>query len=107
MKKISVVGAGSWGTTLAVLIAEKGYDVTLWVKEEETIESINKERENKQYLPGVKIPKNVCAENSIENSVSNADLIVSSVPAQFTREVAKQYFKLNDNICYLTFLFPK
>ncbi len=93
MKKISIIGAGNWGTTLAILIAEKGYDVTLWVREKDNMAFIEKERENKQYLPGIKIPKNVYAESSIEKAASNADLIINAVPAQFTREVAKQYSK--------------
>ncbi len=93
MKKISIIGAGGWGTTLAVLAAENGYDITLWSKERESIQSITKERENKKYLPGVKIPPNVYVEDSIEKAASNADLVVSAVPAQFTREVAKKYSK--------------
>ena len=93
IKKISIIGAGSWGTTLAVLIAENGYDVTLWAREKENVQSIAKERENKQYLPGIKIPSNVYVQNSIEKAASNADLIVNAVPAQFTREMAKQYSK--------------
>lgn len=90
-KKISIIGAGSWGTTLAALIAENGYDVTLWSREKANADYINKHRENKQYLPGIKIPKNVFAENSIKKAVSNADILISAVPAQFTRAVAKQY----------------
>ena len=91
MKKISIIGAGSWGTTLAVLIAENGYDVILWAREKEIAQSINEKRENKKYLPGIEIPNNVHVENSIEKAASNADLVVNAVPAQFTREVAKQY----------------
>lgn len=93
MKKISIIGAGSWGTTLAVLVAENGYDVTLWVREKENMQSIVRERENKQYLPGIKIPDNVYVENSIEKVTSNTDLVVNAIPVQFTREVVKQYSK--------------
>ena len=93
MKKISIIGAGSWGTTLAVLIAENGYNVTLWVREKENIQSIVRERENKQYLPGIKIPGNVHVESSIEKVTSNTDLVVNAIPVQFTREVAKKYSK--------------
>lgn len=93
MKKISIIGAGSWGTTLAVLIAENGYDVILWTREKSNVESIIQDRENKQYLPGIKIPNNVHVGSSIEKAASNADLVVNAVPAQFTREVAKQYAK--------------
>jgi len=91
MKKISIIGAGSWGTTLAVLVAENGHDVTLWVREKENIQSIVRERENKQYLPGIKIPDNVYVENSMKEVASKADLIVNAVPTQFTRDVTKQY----------------
>ena len=93
MEKISIIGAGSWGTTLAVLAAENGYDVTLWVREVAIAKSIIREKENKKYLSGIKIPANVYAESSIEKAASNADLIVNAVPAQFTRDVAKQYSK--------------
>ena len=93
MKNISIIGAGSWGTTLAVLIAENGYDVTLWVREKGNLDSITKERENKQYLPGIKIPNNVSISNSISEVASNADLLINAVPAQFTREVSKKYSK--------------
>ena len=93
MKKVSIIGAGSWGTTLAVLVAENRYDVTLWVREKENIQSIVRERENKQYLPGIKIPDNVHFENSIEKVTSNTDLVVNAIPTQFTRDVTKQYSK--------------
>ena len=65
MEKISIIGAGSWGTTLAVLAAENGYDVTLWVREVAIAKSIIREKENKKYLSGIKIPANVYAESSI------------------------------------------
>jgi glycerol-3-phosphate dehydrogenase (NAD(P)+) len=93
MKKISIIGAGSWGTTLAILAAENGYDVALWARDKSNVESINKDKENKQYLPGIKIPNNVHVETSIEKVTSDTDAVVNAVPAQFTREVAKQYAK--------------
>ena len=91
MEKISIIGAGSWGTTLAVLIAENGYDVVLWAREKEIAQSINHKRENKNYLPGIKIPSNVYVENSIEKAASSADVVVNAIPAQFTRDMAKKY----------------
>ena len=78
---------------MAVLVAENGYDVTLWVREKSNMDSITKERENKLYLPGIKIPDNVSISNSISEVVSNADLLINAVPAQFTREVSKKYSK--------------
>lgn len=93
MKKISIIGAGSWGTTLGVLVAENGYDVTLWAPEKESAKEINEGKENKKYLPGVKIPDNVCVKESIAEVASDADLIINAVPSQFTREVTKKYSK--------------
>ncbi|MDP6648235.1 MAG: NAD(P)H-dependent glycerol-3-phosphate dehydrogenase [Candidatus Woesearchaeota archaeon] len=91
MEKISIIGAGSWGTTLAVLIAENGYKVTLWSKEKSNVESMVRHKENKQYLPGIKIPDSVCVKNSIEEVAADADLIINAVPSQFTRDIAKKY----------------
>lgn len=90
MNKIAVIGAGSWGTTLAVLLGEKGYNLDLWVREKELVSIIKKEKENKWFLPGVKIPENVNTTNSLQSTVSNSELIVTAVPSQFLRSVAKQ-----------------
>ena len=98
MEKIAVIGSGSFGTTLAVLLGEKGYNVDLWCKRSELAEKINSLRENAQYLKGIKIPKNVICKSSIHSVVENADVIVSAVPSQFTRETAKTYARyINKN----------
>src|SRR3989338_8193625 len=97
MKKISVIGAGSWGTTLAVLLGEKGFDVKLWTRREELANEIESSRENKQYLPGIKIPSNVIAEHSLGNCIESSELIITAVPSEFLRNVMeeiKPYFKL-------------
>ena len=93
MKKIAVIGAGSFGTTLAVLLGEKGYNINLWVREKELLKKINSLKENTQYLKGIKIPKNVISKNSITDVVEKADIIVNAVPSQFTRGVTKIYAK--------------
>ncbi|MBS3102024.1 NAD(P)-dependent glycerol-3-phosphate dehydrogenase [Candidatus Woesearchaeota archaeon] len=93
MKKIAVIGAGGSGTTLAVLLGEKGYNVDLWVRRKELLEKINSFRENTQYLKGIKIPKSVICKNSVSDVIKNSDIIVNAVPSQFTREVAKSYAK--------------
>jgi|TARA_B100001971_G_C18163163_1_gene522626 glycerol-3-phosphate dehydrogenase (NAD(P)+) len=90
MKKITIVGAGSWGTTLAVLVGEKKYDVTIWVREKELVEIIKKEKENKWFLPGINIPDNVKVTDSLQSAVSDAELIIMAVPSQFIRGVAKE-----------------
>ena len=57
MGSISVIGAGSWGTAIGVLVSGKGLKVTLWARNSEFCDTLNKEKENKLYLPGVKFPK--------------------------------------------------
>ena len=96
MIKIAVIGAGSWGTTLSVLLGEKGFDVKLWARREELANEIEIKRENMQYLPGIKIPSNVIAGNSLKNVVDGGDMIIISVPSTFMRKIAKEikhYFK--------------
>ena len=90
MQKISVIGAGSWGTTLAVLLGEKGFDAALWARREEIANEINNKRENNQYLPGIKIPKNVVATSSLKNAVEGSEMIIVSVPSEFFRAAVRQ-----------------
>ena len=59
MKKVVIIGAGSWGTALGLVLARKGYDITLWEFNKERAEEIQKNRENKRYLPGIKFPDNL------------------------------------------------
>ena len=93
---ISVIGAGSWGTTLASLLADKGYDVTLWTRETDLAEQINNERINNLYLPDIALSHNLKATNDIAEAVSASRYIVNVVPTQYIRPVftqAKQYIK--------------
>jgi len=93
--KIAIIGAGSWGTTLAILLAEKGYDVRLWARREELAKDIESKKENAQYLPGVKFPSSLIVDSSMKDVVENTDIILSAVPSQFLREVmgeAKKYY---------------
>ena len=59
MKKVVIIGAGSWGTALGLVLARKGYDITLWEFNKERAEEIQNNRENKRYLPGIKFPDNL------------------------------------------------
>lgn len=96
MKKISIIGAGSWGTCLAVLLGEEGFDVKLCCRREELANEIESKRENLQYLPGIKIPNNVIAEHSLRNVLENSEIIIVAVPSEFVRQTIneiKPYFK--------------
>ena len=68
--RISIIGAGSWGTTLAVLLGEKGFDAKLWARRQELANEIESKRENLQYLPGIKIPSNVIVDDSLSNVIN-------------------------------------
>ena len=59
MESISIIGAGSWGTALSTMLAKKGYDVSIWDRNENLLSEIDKTRENSRYLPGVIVPQNV------------------------------------------------
>lgn len=87
MSYITVLGGGSWGTTLACLLAEKGYDTSLWVYEKELCEEIKDTKVNSLYLPGVVIPDNVSVSCDIPQNVTKARYILSAVPTQFTKEI--------------------
>jgi len=82
--KISVIGAGSWGTALSRLIGG-GRDVYLWDIDQELLENIKLCRENKKYLPGRKINEKVVIADSLEDCVADADFIVTAVPTQHFR----------------------
>jgi glycerol-3-phosphate dehydrogenase (NAD(P)+) len=87
MGYIAVIGAGSWGTTLAHLLAEKGYDVSLWAFEEGLVEEIKRTHVNGTYLPGIPLSHNIEVTGSIKEAVKKARYIVNVVPTQFTRSI--------------------
>lgn len=84
---ISVMGAGSWGTTLAKLLAEKGYDVTIWAYEQEIVDSINRDKVNSVFFPDIVLPHNIKAVTNPIEAVANARYILNVVPTQHIRSV--------------------
>lgn len=88
--KIGVLGAGSWGTTLAALLAGKGFDVKLWVREPEVFEEIRKTNENKTFLPGVKLPSNLTPCREFKEALSGAFIVLCVVPSHGLRAVFSQ-----------------
>ena len=93
--RISVLGAGGWGTTLAILLYYNGHDVTLWEYVRHYAKVLNRSRENKIYLPGIKIPKEIIITHDLEESCESKHMIVIAVPTQFVRSVLKHVHKLN------------
>jgi glycerol-3-phosphate dehydrogenase (NAD(P)+) len=87
IKNISVIGDGGWGTTLAILLAQKKYDVTLWGAFPEYTETLKKTRINTKFLPDVKIPESVQIMSDLDEAVRSRDMIVLAVPSQHMRSV--------------------
>ncbi len=98
--RISVLGAGGWGTTLAVLLHFNGHDVYLWEHDKSYYKQLEKYRENKIYLPNVKIPDELILTNDLDEAISDKNLIVLAVPAQYLRSVVKKipYSKIRNSI---------
>src|SRR3989338_6448655 len=91
MEKITIIGAGSWGTALAAILGEKKHDVSLWCRRKDLADEINKFRENKQYLHEAKLPENVIATNSIKEAAEKSGIIVFAVPSAFLRSMASSF----------------
>ena len=81
-KNIAVIGAGSWGTAIAILLSSKGYNVRLWDVDSKRAEKLIAERENKQYLPNIKFPDTLHPIIEIEEVLAGAELAIFAAPAQ-------------------------
>ena len=90
MKRVSFLGAGSWGTALAILCANNGHKVTIWSKVQEEIDILNEHREHIYRLPGVKLPDTIEIESDLEKACTDQDIIVFSVASPYVRSTAKE-----------------
>ena len=86
MKKIGVIGAGSWGTALANTLANKGHQVKIWDINQDHLKSMDEFRENKAFLPEVKLHENIIISYTIEDTLKDGDIGLFSVPAQHFRQ---------------------
>jgi len=91
--KISVLGAGGWGTALAVLLSKNGHKVTMWEYNPEYAETLREYRENFYFLPKVKIPDNIKITNDLEAAVGKNEILLVTTPTQFIR---KSFESLHD-----------
>lgn len=89
-RDVAVVGAGSWGTTIANLLAEKGYQVHLWAYESEVCEAINTFHENPIYLPGYRLNSRVKSYNNLNEAIKDRECVVIVVPSHVYRSVANE-----------------
>lgn len=88
--KVAVVGAGSWGTTLSAVLAEKLNKVNLWARRQELAEEINELHSNSTYLPGIELPPNIHASSNLAEATKGAEIIVLAVPSRYLRGVLEE-----------------
>jgi glycerol-3-phosphate dehydrogenase (NAD(P)+) len=87
MKRIAVIGAGSWGTALAIVAARKGHQVQLWSRNQRVVEGINRQHQNPIYLREAQIPEDVVAGTDILKAIASSELIILAAPSHATREL--------------------
>ena len=85
MSEIAVLGAGSWGTTVAKVIADGGTELTLWARNPETVDEINSSHSNQRYLPGIQLPKGVTATSDLSEALVGCRQLYLAVPSQQLR----------------------
>lgn len=89
-KKIAVIGDGGWGTTLAILLSQKGYKVDVWGAFPNYLAILDKKRENPKFLSGVKIPRQIRFTPDIKKAVDGSSVVVLAVPSQYMRSVVQK-----------------
>lgn len=87
--KVTVLGAGSWGTTLALVLNQNNHLVTCWSFDKNDVESIKKSKENKKFLPGIKIPDTINITNDLQASIDSAEVIIVAIPSHAVRSVVQ------------------
>lgn len=107
---IAIIGAGGWGTAVALVLAKKGHNVRLWVRRQEYCAHLLKTRENTEYLPGVLLPANIQITHSLEAAVQNCGFVVVATPSKAVRgqvKALKPYIQANTIIVSLSKGFEK
>ena len=90
MANVGVLGAGSWGTALSVLLTDNGHQVTVWSIDENEVKMLREKREHELKLPGVKLPDSMVITGDLEQTITDKDFLVLAVPSPFTRSTAKK-----------------
>lgn len=89
MADYSVIGAGSWGTALARVLAKNGHQVTVWSIMEDEIAMLKEKHEHESKLPGVKLPESICFTTDLKEAIEDKEMLVLAVPSPFTRSTAR------------------
>ena len=98
--KIGILGAGGWGTALAVLLNSIGHNIHLWEYRKKTALELSRTRENRDFLPGVNIPENIKITSDVEEAVTKKDLILFTLPSHTVRSVGEKVsnFQLDNSL---------
>ncbi len=87
IRRVAVLGTGSWGTTFATVLAHAGREVTMWGRSPEVCDQINERHRNEAYLPGIDLPTEITASTDLREVVAGAEMIAVAIPAQSVRAV--------------------
>ena len=90
MERVTVIGAGSWGTAIAFVLAENGHDCLLWARRSAQSDEMNDEHTNQAYLPGVSLPANLKATSDLKEAAMHGDIIIIAVPTKGIRQVCSE-----------------
>lgn len=90
MSDITILGAGGWGLGIAILLNNNHHNVTIWSALDNEIEMLKKDRENKNSLPGIKIPESIMLTSNLDEAVKDKDMIVMAVASSYTRQTVKR-----------------
>lgn len=93
MQNITFIGGGSFGTSLSILLANKGFNITIWDRNPMVVEEINAHKTNNRYLPNIVIPDGVIATNKMDDSMKESDYIILAVPSYAIRDMCKAISK--------------
>ncbi|RMH62870.1 MAG: NAD(P)H-dependent glycerol-3-phosphate dehydrogenase [Calditrichaeota bacterium] len=102
--KVAMIGSGSWGTALAMVLAENKHQVHCWTKDATVVNTVAETGENQKYLPGIKLPGEILFTTDLNATLQDTEMVVSAVPSQVTREVLRQIPTevLNDEQVWVT-----
>ncbi|MBS4203116.1 NAD(P)H-dependent glycerol-3-phosphate dehydrogenase [Lederbergia citrea] len=96
-EKLAVIGAGSWGTALAIVLADNGHHVNIWCRNEEQKKEINEKHTNHKYLPDIILPESIIAHHSLHDAIDGVETVIIAVPTKAIRDIVKEISNLQTN----------
>ncbi|MBT4595080.1 NAD(P)H-dependent glycerol-3-phosphate dehydrogenase [bacterium] len=94
-RRVSVIGAGAWGTALSQVLARNGHDVLLWAREKEVVDDINTNHTNSKFLKGSSLSSNVRATGDMEKIARHSDIVLEAIPVAFIRGILREFAKFS------------